>query len=64
MLQRWTAAKADSKLFKSKIKATRKTPTLGKKKNVEIAILLEFLSNFCWTLEIAPINFEIKFILT
>ena len=37
MLQRWTAAKADSKLFKSKIKATRKTPTLGKKKNVEIA---------------------------
>ena len=37
---------ADSESFKSKITITGKTPTEGDEKDVEIIVLLKYLSNF------------------
>ena len=41
----------DSESFKSKIKITGKTPAAGNKKDVEIMVPLNYLSNFWRTLE-------------
>ena len=42
---------ADSEPFKSKIKITGKTPNDCNEKDVEIMVLLKYLSNFWRTLE-------------
>ena len=54
---------ADSELFKSKIKITGKTPT-GNEKDVEIMVLLKYLSHIWRTLETPLINCEVNLILT
>ena len=53
-----------SKSFKSKIKITGKTANNCNKKDVEIMVLLKYLSNFCRTLEMPLINCEVNLILT
>ena len=53
-----------SESFKCKFKITEKSPAAGKLKNVEIAVLSKYLSNFWKTLEIILINGEINLILT
>ena len=53
-----------SESFKSKIKITRKTPAAGNEKDLEIMVLLKFLSNFWRTLEMPLINCEVNLILT
>ena len=55
---------ADSESFKSKIKITGKTPDDGNEKDVEIMVLLKYLSNFWRTLEMPLINCEVTLILT
>ena len=55
---------ANSKLFKSKVKTTGKTPNNGNTKNVEIILLLKYLRNFWRTLEMPLINCEVNLILT
>ena len=54
----------DSELFKSKIKITGKTLADGSEKDVDITVLLKYLSNFWRTLEMSLINCEINLILT
>ena len=54
----------DSELFKSKIKITGKTLADGSEKDVDIMVLLKYLSNFWRTLEISLINCEVNLILT
>ena len=54
----------DSESFKSKIKITGKTPAGGNEKDVEIMVLLKYLSYFWRTLEMLLINFEVNLILT
>ena len=54
----------DSKSFKSKEKITGKTPNDDNEKDVEIMVLLKYLSNFCRTLEMPLINCEVNLILT
>ena len=55
---------ADSKSFKSKIKITGKTLANDNEKDVEIMVLLKYLSNFWRTLEMPLINCEVNLILT
>ena len=55
---------ADSESFKSKIKITGKTPNNGNENDVEIVVPLNYLSNFCRSLEILLINCEVNLILT
>ena len=55
---------ADSESLKSKIKITGKTPATGNKKDVEIMVPLQYLSNFCGTLEMSLMNCEVILILT
>ena len=54
----------DSESFKSKIKITGKTPDDDNEKDVEIMILIKYLSNFWKTLEMPLINCEVNLILT
>ena len=54
----------DSESFKSKIKITGKTPNNNDVKDVEIMVSIKYLSNFCRTLEMPLINFEVNLILT
>ena len=54
----------NSKSFKSKIKITGKTPDDDNEKDVEIMVLLKYLSNFWRTLEMPLINCEVNLILT
>ena len=51
---------ADSESFKSKIKIAGKTPNNGNEKDVEIMVLLNYLSNFWRTLEMPLINCEVN----
>ena len=55
---------ADSESFKSKIKITGKTSDDGNEKDVEIVVLLKYLSSFWRTLEMPLINCEVSLILT
>ena len=55
---------ANSQSFKSKVKITGKTPADGNEKDVEIALLLKYLSNIWQSLEIPTINCEVNLILT
>ena len=55
---------ANSESFKSKIKITGKTPAAGNEKDVEIMVLLRYLSNFWRTLEMPLINCKVNLILT
>ena len=54
----------DSKSFKCKRKITGKTPNDGNEKDVEILVLLKYLSNFWRTLETPLINCEVNLIFT
>ena len=54
---------ADSESFKCKVKITEKTPNNGNTKDVEIMVLLKYLSNFWRTLEMPLINCEVNLIL-
>ena len=54
----------NSESFTFKRKITGKTPVNGNRKDVKIAVPLEYLSNFWRTLEISLINCEINLILT
>ena len=54
----------NSKSFKSKVKITGSTPAGGNTKDVEIIVLLKYLSNFLRTLEMPLINCEVNLILT
>ena len=54
----------DSESFKSKIKATGKTPINNDVKDVEIMVPLKYLSNFWRTLEMPLINCEVNLIFT
>ena len=54
----------NSQLLKSKFRITGKKPAAGKTKDVMIALLLNYLSNFWRTLEIPLINCEINLIVT
>ena len=51
---------ADSESFKSKVRITGNTPVDGNTKDVEIIVLLKYLSNFWRTLEIPLINCEVS----
>ena len=62
ILQRWS--KQESESFQFKIKITGKTPAAGNTKDIEIALLLRYLSNFWITLKMPLINCEINLILT
>ena len=53
-----------SESLKSKIKITGKTPAAGNTKDIEISVLLKYLSNFWRTLEMPLINCEVNLILT
>ena len=53
-----------SESFKSKIKRTGKTPADRNTKNVDIIVLLKYLSNFWRTLEMPLINCEVNLELT
>ena len=53
-----------SESFKYKIKITGKTLARGNTKDVKIAVLSKYLSNFWRTLEIPLINCEISLSLT
>ena len=55
---------ANSKSFQFKVKITGNTSDSNNTKNVKIAVLLKYLSNFWRTLEIPLINCEINLILT
>ena len=60
-----TDAIVNSESFKSKIEITGKIPADGNTKDVEIAIPLNYLSNFWRTLEFLPLdNCEINVIFT
>ena len=52
-----------SKSLIPKIKITGKTPAAGNTKDVEIIVLLKYLSNFWRTLEMPLINCEVNLIL-
>ena len=54
----------DSESFKSKIKITRKTPDDDNEKDVELMVLLKYLSNFWRTFEMPLVNCEVNLILT
>ena len=54
---------ADSESFKSKLKITRNTHVNGNKKDVEIIVPLEYLSNSWRTLEMLLINCKVNLIL-
>ena len=54
----------DSESFKSKTKITGKAPNNNNVKDVEIMVLLKYLSNFWRTLEMPLINCEVNLILT
>ena len=51
-----------SESFKFKIKITEKIPAAGNTKHAEIVVPLKYLSNFCRTLEMPLINYEINHI--
>ena len=53
-----------SESFTFKIKITGKTPAAGNTKDIEIIVLLKYLSNFWRTLEMLMINSEVNLILT
>ena len=55
---------ADSESHKSKIKIIGKTPNNGNTKDVEVIVLLKYLSNFWTTLEMPLINCEVNLELT
>ena len=50
----------DSESFKFKVKITGKTPDNGNTKDVEIIVLLKYLTNFWRTLEMPLINCEVN----
>ena len=54
---------ADYESFKSKLKITRNTPVNGNKKDVEIIVSLEYLSNSWRILEMLLIICEVNLIL-
>ena len=54
----------DSESFKSKIKITGNTPVDGNEKEVQIKVLLKYLSKFWRTLEIPLVNCQVSLILT
>ena len=54
----------DSESFESKTKITGKAPNDGNEKDVEVMLLLKYLSNFWRTLEMPLINCEDNLILT
>ena len=54
----------NSRSFKSKIRITVKAPAPSNTKDVKIAALLKYLSNFWRTFEMPLINCEINLILT
>ena len=54
----------DSESFNSKIKITGKTPDDDNEKDVEVMVLLKYLSNFWRTLEMPLINCEVNLVLT
>ena len=54
----------DSESFKSKAKITGSTPAAGNTKDVEIIVLLKYLSNFWRTVEMPLINCKVNLILT
>ena len=54
----------DSESFKSKVKITGNTPNDGNTKDVEIIVLLKYLSNFWRTLEMPLINCKVNLIFT
>ena len=49
--------------FKYKIKMTGKIHADGNTKDVKIAVLLKYLSNFWWTLEMSLIHCQINLLL-
>ena len=55
---------AQSESFKSKTRITEKSPAAGNAKDVEIMVLLKYLSNFWRTLEMPLINCEVNLIST
>ena len=55
---------ADSESYKSKIRIIGKTPDNGNTKDVEVIVLLKYLSNFWTTLEMPLINCEVNLELT
>ena len=55
---------AESESVKYKLKITGKTPDDGNTKDVEIIVLLKYLSNFCRTLGMPLINCEVNLLLT
>ena len=58
------ATLTNSESFKSKIKITRDIPPDGNKKNVEIAVPVKYIRNFCINLEKLLINYKLNLILT
>ena len=54
----------NSESFNLKIKIAGKIPNNGNEKNVEIIAPVRYLSNFCRTLEMPPINCEVNVTLT
>ena len=65
ILQRWSNDNlTDSKSFKYKVKATGKTPNDGNTKDVEIIVILKYLSNFWRTLKMPLIDCEVNLELT
>ena len=54
----------ESELFKFKLKVTGSTPNDGNKKDVKIAVPLQYLSDFWRNAEMLSINCEINLILT
>ena len=52
----------ESRSFKSKIKIAGKTPAVGNKKDVKVAMALKYLSYFWITLEMPFINCETNLI--
>ena len=54
---------ADSESFKYKVKITGKAPNNENTKDIEIVVLLKYLSNFWRTLEMPLINCEVALML-
>ena len=60
VLHRWTNDNlADSESFKSKVKIAESTSAGGNTKDVEIIVLMKYLSSFWRTLEMPLINCEV-----
>ena len=55
---------ADSESFKYKVKTSWKSANNGNTKDLEIIVLLKYLSNFWRTLQMSSINWEVSLVLT